>query len=115
MKSVKEILEEALNRIQRGWTQDVESVDIDGLRTLPDGPNACAWCLYGSLCQFYDTNKESIDDSVFLVASIIDPKLARVQALQIITKFNDSSLREKKDVVNILLSAIEKAKGTYYT
>lgn len=47
---MQSLLQKAISRIERGWTQHAMARDADGERVrLSDDPKACSWCLCGAI------------------------------------------------------------------
>lgn len=49
MKTQKELVKTAIGLVKKGWTQGAYARDSEGVQTSDYSPNACSFCVLGSL------------------------------------------------------------------
>lgn len=111
-------LEEALEFIQFGWTQNASARDGGGHAVAPDYEFACAFSLYGALTRATwperpfdhdsaDRNWQAGEDAAYVLAKRAgmngDPN-----AWAYVAKWNDARGRTKEQVVELLREALNE-------
>lgn len=100
-----DLLTDARDYIECGWTQETDARDVYGYECSPDDPAAQCWCLSGALIMAAHG-----DDLLYCRAvDYLKDELALPEDV-LIVDWNDVATRTQADVLELLDRAIERSR-----
>jgi ribosomal protein S5 len=101
----KSIIKKAITILQKfGWTKKALAKDKNGNAVLPSDESAESFCLVGAIERATRDLKYGEKDKFQAIKIVKD-----VNGLIVLTPLNDAPNTTKKDVINALKKAVEKA------
>lgn len=101
MTTLPQILEQAANLVEKGWTQGASARTPDGHMTLPTEHDAVCWCAAGAIWAITEDFEERTNAQICFRRFIGQP----------IAEWNDAPSRTQAEVVEALRSASLRAKA----
>jgi hypothetical protein len=78
--------------IKKGWCQGANAKDFNGWECGPLDDEAVSWCALGSLWAAYNSGED---------VQIVQEKICAETGWETVAAWNDSSLREKQDILDV--------------
>ena len=103
--SVERILENAIESIKTGWTQEKMARNSDGHEVDPTDDSACRWCLIGALVKSTQNADGSVSMDLGSDYHQATDSLRSLIGNNRLSLWNDAEERTQEDVLTLLNAA----------
>lgn len=107
--TVRDVLREAIARLERGWCQHTSAVDSLGNAVNVDSEYAVAWCLGGAVsATWWGFDPQSCKEHIYEQAMESIDREVEEAGYESFTRFNDKAGRTQGEVIDLAKRALAR-------